>query len=137
MPRNNRATLLASAATVAPVIDCEAPTQAIETDLSTVGIDEDDWSEPAEEPKGPRISARPGAPRAPPAWLDDNERVLTVDETAGLLGVSTFTLLRMRQRPNADGLPFVQLSPKRIGYRLCDIRSYLQACRVGSLLEVS
>jgi hypothetical protein len=60
-------------------------------------------------------------------------RVLTVAETAELLGVSVFTLLRKRQRPNADGLPFVQLSPKRIGYRVSDIMAFLNARRVGSL----
>jgi hypothetical protein len=60
-----------------------------------------------------------------------------VDEVIGLLGVSVFTLLRMRQRPGADGLPFIQLSPKRIGYRLGDVRAYLKARRVGELTEVA
>jgi hypothetical protein len=59
--------------------------------------------------------------------------VLTVDETVALLGISVFTLLRMRQRQDAGGLPFVQLSAKRLGYRLGDIRAYLRARRVGSL----
>jgi hypothetical protein len=58
---------------------------------------------------------------------------MTVAETASLLGLSSFTLLRMRQRPEADGLPFVKLSPNRLGYRLGDVRSFLAARRVGSL----
>jgi hypothetical protein len=43
------------------------------------------------------------------------DAVLSAAETAELLGVSEFTLLRKRQRPNADGLPYIRLSPKRIG----------------------
>jgi hypothetical protein len=79
-----------------------------------------------------------GMAATPPATGPPNsdDRVLSAAETASLLGLSSFTLLRMRQRPEADGLPWVQLSAKRIGYRLGDIRSYLQARRVGSLLEV-
>jgi hypothetical protein len=65
--------------------------------------------------------------------LPDDDRVLTAAETAKLLGVSEFTLLRKRQRPNADGLPYVMLSPKRLGYRLGDVRAYLRSRRVGSL----
>ena len=68
---------------------------------------------------------------APTAPLDD--AVLTAAETAAQLGLSKFTLLRMRQRPNADGLPFVQLSPNRIGYVRCDVRAFLNARRVGEL----
>ncbi len=50
-----------------------------------------------------------------PTVVDD--AVLTAAETAALLGLSKFTLLRMRQRPGSDGLPFVgPLSPNRIGY---------------------
>ncbi len=135
MPRNNRGTLLASAGTVDPVINYEVPAARIEPDLPTAGVDAE-WSDPANELWSIRVSSRPAAPRGPPSWLDDNDRVLTADETTALLGLSTFTLLRMRQRPNAGGLPFVRLSPKRIGYRLSDIRSYLQARRVGSLLKV-
>ena len=44
------------------------------------------------------------------------DAVLTATDTARMLGVSKFTLLRMRQRPAAGGLPFVKLSPNRIGY---------------------
>jgi hypothetical protein len=67
------------------------------------------------------------------APLPDDDRVLTAAETAVLLGVSEFTLLRKRQRPQADGLPFVQLSQNRLGYRLGDVRAFLAARRVGSL----
>src|SRR3954468_13993193 len=57
--------------------------------------------------------------------------VLTVADTARLLGVSKFTLLRMRKRK--DGLPFVRLSPGRIGYLRSDVHAYIAARRVGSL----
>ena len=59
--------------------------------------------------------------------------VLTVKETASLLAISQFTLLRMRQRPNAGGLPYVQLSTNRIGYLRRDVHAFLAARRVGSL----
>jgi hypothetical protein len=39
----------------------------------------------------------------------------------------------MRQQPDAGGLPFIQLSQGRIGYRLSDIEAYLTARRVGKL----
>ena len=71
------------------------------------------------------------------ATLPDDDRVLTAAETAVMLGVSEFTLLRKRQRPKADGLPFVRLSQNRIGYRLGDVRAFLAARRVGSLPEVA
>ena len=62
---------------------------------------------------------------------DDN--VLTAAEVARLLSVSEFTLLRMRQRPSADGLPFVKLSANRIGYIRRDVLAFLAARRVGIL----
>ena len=68
-----------------------------------------------------------------PNLTPDEDAVLTVAETARLLGVSKFTLLRMRQRESCGGLPFVQLSPGRIGYLRRDVRAYLAACRVGAL----
>lgn len=76
-------------------------------------------------------------PTDPTTSPPDDDRVLTAAETAVLLGVSEFTLLRKRQRPKADGLPFVQLSPNRIGYRLGDVRAFLLARRVGALPEVA
>ena len=64
----------------------------------------------------------------------EDEFVLTVPEVRQLLRLSKITLLRMRQRDDRGGLPFVQLSPGRIGY-LHDVRAYLAARRVGSLPE--
>jgi len=59
--------------------------------------------------------------------------VLTEAETAHLLGVSRFTLLRKRQEPDAGGLPFVKLSAHRIGYMRSDIMAFLAARRVGTV----
>jgi len=67
--------------------------------------------------------------------IQNDEGVLTVAETARLLSVSKFTLLRMRQRGGCDGLPFVQLSPGRIGYLRRDVRDFLAARRIGTLPE--
>jgi hypothetical protein len=66
-------------------------------------------------------------------FVSDGDRVLTATETARMLGVSEFTLLRKRRQPGGDGLPFVRLSTNRIGYRLNDLRAFLAARRVGSL----
>jgi hypothetical protein len=65
-------------------------------------------------------------------WED---QVLSPRDTAKQLGCSEFTLLRMRQRPNSDGLPWVRLTAGRIGYRRGDIRAYLLARRVGTTPE--
>jgi hypothetical protein len=69
--------------------------------------------------------------REPLAHTDD--RVLAPREVCELLGLSIFTLTRLRQEPDAGGLPWVQLSAKRVGYRLGDVRAYLAARRRGSL----
>jgi hypothetical protein len=63
----------------------------------------------------------------------DDEVVLTEPEVRQLLRLSKITLLRMRQREDRGGLPFVQLSPGRIGYLRGDLRAFLAARRVGSL----
>jgi hypothetical protein len=39
----------------------------------------------------------------------------------------------MRQQKDQGGLPFIQLSPGRIGYRKSDIEAFLLARRVGHL----
>jgi hypothetical protein len=65
------------------------------------------------------------------------DAVLTADDTARLLGVSKITLLRMRQRPSADGLPFVRLSAHRIGYVRRDVLAFLAARRVGALPDAA
>jgi hypothetical protein len=65
--------------------------------------------------------------------LSNEDAVLTAGDTARMLGVSKFTLMRMRQRPAADGLPFVKLSPNRIGYVRRDVLAFLAVRRVGTL----
>lgn len=63
--------------------------------------------------------------------------VLSAAETASLLGVSKFTLLRMRQQQNAGGLPYVKISQNRIGYVRRDVLAFLAARRVGTLPETA
>jgi predicted DNA-binding transcriptional regulator AlpA len=58
--------------------------------------------------------------------------VLTEPEVRQLLGLSKITLHRMRYRPNCGGLPYVKLSPGRIGYLRSDVETYLNECRVGA-----
>jgi hypothetical protein len=65
--------------------------------------------------------------------LRDDYAVLTPAETARLLGLHKLTLLRMRQRNDHGGLPFVRLSTNRVGYVWCDVRAFLAARRVGRL----
>jgi predicted DNA-binding transcriptional regulator AlpA len=69
--------------------------------------------------------------------IPTEDNVLTVAETARLLGVSQFTLLRMRQRPDADGLPYVKLSPHRLGYVRRDVLAFLAMRRVGVLSKAA
>jgi DNA-binding MurR/RpiR family transcriptional regulator len=72
-----------------------------------------------------------------PNLLSYEDSVQTAADTARQLGVSKFTLLRMRQAEGCSGLPFVQISPGRIGYLKSDVRAYLAARRVGTLPEVT
>jgi hypothetical protein len=65
---------------------------------------------------------------APPA-LDDNT-VLTEPETRKRVRLSKATLIRVRQSPDLGGLPFIQLSPGRIGYLWGDVKAYILARRV-------
>jgi hypothetical protein len=62
-----------------------------------------------------------------------DDAVLTEPEARQLLRLSKITLLRMRQLDDRGGLPFVQLSPGRIGYFRRDVLAYLAARRVGRL----
>ena len=66
-----------------------------------------------------------------PASVDD--MVLTEPEARQLLRVSKITLIRMRKLADKGGLPFVKLSPGRIGYLRRDIITYLATRRVGTL----
>jgi hypothetical protein len=63
----------------------------------------------------------------------EDDAVLTAAEVERILGLGRFTLIRMRQRPNCDGLPYVQLSSNRIGYVRRDVMAFLAARRKGSL----
>jgi hypothetical protein len=65
---------------------------------------------------------------APPV-LDDNS-VLTEPETRKRVRLSKATLIRMRQSPDLGGLPFVRLSPGRIGYLWRDVKAYIEARRI-------
>src|SRR4051812_34951075 len=65
----------------------------------------------------------------------DEDAVLSAADTARLLGVTKITLHRMRQREGCDGLPWVQVTPGRIGYMRRDVRAYLIARRRGALPE--
>lgn len=61
------------------------------------------------------------------------ERVLSVDQTSYLLGVSDQTLKAWRRK--GFGPPVIALSAGRIGYRIKDIRAWLdQLARESSLL---
>ena len=73
----------------------------------------------------------------PTTVIPDEHAVLTAVDTASLLGVSKITLLRMRQQPNAGGLPYVQLSTNRIGYVRRDVLAFLAARRVGVLPQAA
>lgn len=55
-----------------------------------------------------------------PAIRRIDDRLLNPREAANILGVSRWTLKRL-----ADGPPCIQISPRRSGYRLSDIRSWL------------
>lgn len=65
-----------------------------------------------------------------------NNVVLTEPEVRRSLRLSKATLIRMRQRPDRGGLPFVQLSAGRIGYLDSDVRAFLAARRVGATEEL-
>ena len=64
---------------------------------------------------------------------DNPDVILTADTVAQMLGLHRHTLMRMRAQPDAGGLPFVAISPRRLGYRLGDVQAYLAARRVGRL----
>jgi len=63
----------------------------------------------------------------------DTDFALSPSQVAHILGLNKITLIRMRQRPDQGGLPFVQLSPGRIGYMRSDVQAYIAMRRVGSL----
>jgi hypothetical protein len=62
----------------------------------------------------------------------DDDTVLTEPETRKRVRLSKATLIRMRQSPDLGGLPFIQLSPGRIGYLWGDVKTYILARRVTS-----
>jgi hypothetical protein len=68
--------------------------------------------------------------REPLALGDDS--ILTRRETAKAINTGLFTLDRKRREPDAGGLPWVQLSPHRVGYRWGDIKAFITARRHGA-----
>jgi hypothetical protein len=84
--------------------------------------------EPNDTSTGPHKAKRKQqrASQDPPQWDPRwDDEVLTVAEAAQQLGLSKFTLVRMREAKDSGGLRWVQLTPGRIGYRRGDIRQYL------------
>jgi hypothetical protein len=65
----------------------------------------------------------------------DDDAVLPETEVRQILGLSRITLHRMRQRDDCGGLPYVRLSPGRLGYLRRDVRAFIVARRVGKLPE--
>jgi predicted DNA-binding transcriptional regulator AlpA len=61
------------------------------------------------------------------------EAVLSTREVSQALGLSTITIKRMRKLADRGGLPFVRLSPGRIGYLRNDVHAYIAARRVGNI----
>ena len=51
-------------------------------------------------------------------------RVVDVHEAARLIGISSMTFQRMRARGELP--PAVQLSPRRVGFRLVDLAKWLE-----------
>jgi hypothetical protein len=60
-----------------------------------------------------------------PGWA-----VLTERRTALLTGLSVRSL--QRHRIAGTGIPFIQLGPRRIGYRMCDVQAWLDGRRFAS-----
>ncbi len=57
--------------------------------------------------------------------VPDDVRVLDEPTTAAAAGVSPATWIRMRQRGETP--PCVQISKRRIGYRVSDLKAWLEA----------
>jgi hypothetical protein len=55
----------------------------------------------------------------------DDLRVLTEAQAADVLGISVWTLQRMRKR--GEGPPITHISPRRIGYTVGNLRRHLQS----------
>ena len=53
------------------------------------------------------------------------DKVISIDQAAALVGVSASTLKR---RARAGELKVLKLSPRRVGIRLRDLTSWLDAC---------
>ena len=56
-------------------------------------------------------------------------KVLTRPELIAALGIQRNTLDRLEAR--GEGPPRTQLSPNRIGYRVCDVKEWLDRRRIG------
>jgi predicted DNA-binding transcriptional regulator AlpA len=57
----------------------------------------------------------------------DSIRVLSEPELLQVLGLSERTFERMKQR--GDAPPKTQLSERRVGYRVCDVKEWLDRRR--------
>ena len=55
----------------------------------------------------------------------DDLRVLTSKQAIELLGISEQTFARLEAR--GEGPPKIRLSPRRIGYRVCDLKAWQDA----------
>jgi predicted DNA-binding transcriptional regulator AlpA len=66
-------------------------------------------------------------PKTNAAIAIDELRVITLEETAKILGVSFATLLRMKARN--EGPPTIKLSQRRIGVRIVDLREWQEKRR--------
>lgn len=63
----------------------------------------------------------------PPSIVALLLKVTSEREAAELVGIAPMTWTRMRAR--GQGPPVTRLSPRRIGYRLCDLLAWLEARR--------
>jgi predicted DNA-binding transcriptional regulator AlpA len=78
----------------------------------------------------PARQRRRAADPASPSDGLDSVRVLDEPTAIKLAGVSPRTWDRMRARGETP--PITQISERRIGYRLIDLRAWLDARRVGA-----
>jgi hypothetical protein len=66
----------------------------------------------------------------PTLTLSGDDRLMTPQETAKVLGTSLSTLTRNRAgaTDSVPTLAFVRIGRRSIRYRLSDVRAYLKAC---------
>jgi excisionase family DNA binding protein len=116
------ATVVLGTATTSAImpIRAEKPLPRLNTDLCLPDAAEGEPVDPTWPGAAQRASSARGSllrGRPPPA-----DRVLTLPEAAAHVGVSPDTLRRCAQRGE---LKILQLSPRRVGIRLSDLKAYL------------